>query len=138
MGLRAFTRHAVEKELTLRDNYRRLRILYNRIMLFGTHPYYSYYSYWAAHEFQTILGPRRFVCTTVYPDPDTEKEFMEFYYMKDDQYLFKMGCNREHFSFMGKYEGLEMTEQEAWLAIYELEELSYKELEVFNDKRTTL
>ena len=27
MGLRAFTRHAVEKELTLRDNYRRLRIL---------------------------------------------------------------------------------------------------------------
>ena len=31
-----------------------------------------------------------------------------------------------------------MTEQEAWLAIYELEELSYKELEVFNDKRTNL
>ena len=127
MGLRAFTRHVVEKELTLRDNYRRLRILYNRIMLFGTHPYYSY---WAAHEFQTILGPRSFVCTTVYPD--TEKEFMEFYYMKDGQYLFKMVCNREHFSFIGKYEGLEMTEQEAWLAIYELEELSYKELEKCN------
>lgn len=31
-----------------------------------------------------------------------------------------------------------MTEDEAWLAIYELEELSYKELEVFNDKRTNL
>ena len=31
-----------------------------------------------------------------------------------------------------------MTEQETWLAIYELEELSYKELEVFNDKRTNL
>ena len=31
-----------------------------------------------------------------------------------------------------------MNEEQAWLAIHELEELSYKELEVFNDKGTNL
>lgn len=124
MGLRAFTRHAVDHALTCRDNYRRLRILYNRIMLFGFH---AFHYYWAAYEFQTALGPRSFVCTTV--NPDTENEYLEFFYMKDGKYLFKMNCSRNHFDFTGKYQGLEMTEDEAWLAIYELEQLSYKELE---------
>ena len=113
----------------LLEKYRRLRILYNRVMLFGHHPYYTY---WAAYEFQTALGRRSLICTTIYPD--TEKEVMEFCYIKDGQYLFKMVCNKQRFEFTGKYQGLEMTEDEAWLAIHELEELSYKELEKCNDR----
>lgn len=116
------------QQLIIRDNYRRLRILYNRIMLFGTHPYYTY---WASHEFQTNLGPRTFVCTTLYPK--TEEEYLEFLYLKDGAPLFKMQCNKHFFEFTGKQEELEMTEEEAWLAIYELEELSYKELENIRD-----
>ena len=45
-----------------------------------------------------------------------------------------MVCNKQRFEFTGKYQGLEMTEDEAWLAIHELEELSYKELEKCNDR----
>ena len=112
------------QQLIIRDNYRRLRILYNRIMLFGQHPYYIY---WAAHEFQTNLGPRTFVCTTICPN--TEEEYLEFYYLKEQQPLFIMKCNKQFFEFRGRDREIIMTEQEAWLAIYELEELSYQELE---------
>lgn len=127
MGLRAFSRHKVWQLLEFRDKSRRLRILYNRIMLFGRHPFYSY---WAAHEFLTKLGLREFICTTV--SPNAEDEFLEYYYMDRGKVLFKIQIykNLKKYRFLGKYEGYSMTEQEAWLAIYELEELSYKEMEV--------
>ena len=112
----------ITQQLIIRDNYRRLRILYNRIMLFGQHPYYSY---WASHEFQTNLGPRTFVCTTICPN--TEEEYLEFFYLKEEQPLFIMKCNKQFFEFRGRDKEIILTEQEAWLAIYELEELSYKE-----------
>ena len=107
----------------LLEKYRRLRILYNRIMLFGEHPFYSY---WAAYIFQTNLGPRRFVCTIV--NTDTPEEFMDFYYEEGGVILFKIEINKKRYNF----EGYSMNEEQAWLAIHELEELSYKELENYN------
>lgn len=109
----------------LLDKYRRLRILYNRIMLFGEHPFYSY---WASHVFQTNLGPRRFVCSLPYID--TEDEYMDFYYHdEDDTILFRVEINRKYYNFKSYNK---ITEEQAWLAIHELEELSYKELEKYN------
>ena len=102
------------------DKYRRLRILYNRVMLLGEHPFYSY---WASFTFPTALGPRKFICSL--PFIDTPEEFMDFYYERDDIILFKIEINRKRYNFKGYF----MSEQEAWLAIYELEELSYKLLE---------
>lgn len=109
----------------LLDKYRRLRILYNRIMVFGEHPYYSY---WASHVFQTNLGPRKFVCSLPYVD--TPDEFMDFYY--EDEHgnaLFRIEINKNRYDFQNRG----MSEGQAWLAIHELEELSYKELEKCNE-----
>ena len=63
----------------------------------------------------------------------------EFYYEKPVEtedgekigiVLFKIQINKKWY----KFDGFSMNEEQAWLAIHELEELSYKELEVFNDK----
>ena len=110
----------------LTDKYRRLRILYNRVMVFGEHPFYSY---WASHVFQTDLGPRKFVCSL--PFVNTPDEIMDFYYEDENgNYLFEIEINRQTY----KFKGWKMNEEQAWLAIHELEELSYKELEKCNDK----
>lgn len=131
MGLRAFSRHKLEQELDFRDKSRRLRILYNRTMLYSDRPFY--YSYWAKHTYQTNLGPRTFVCTTV--NKDTEDEYYEFYYEMNGKILFKINYRKNGWqcNFYGKYQDKQYTmdEQEAWLAIHELEELSYKELELY-------
>lgn len=108
----------------LLDKYRRLRILYNRTMIFGEHPYYSY---WAKHTYQTNLGPRTFVCTIV--NKDTEDEYMDLYYEDNSKVLFRIQICRRWYNFFNKG----MNEEQAWLAIYELEELSYKELEKYNE-----
>ena len=121
MGLRAFSRHAVEQQLACIDKYRRLRILYNRTTVYSDRPFY--FKYWAKHTYQTNLGPRTFACTTI--NKDTPEEFMKFYYVEDDIILFKIEINKERYNF----EGNSMNEEQAWLAIHELEELSYKELE---------
>ena len=104
------------------DKYRRLRILYNRTMIYSDRPFY--YSYWARHTYQTNLGPRTFICTTI---KDTN-DYMEFYYEEDGVVLFKIQVNRKWYNF----EGYLMNQEQAWLAIHELEELSYKELENYN------
>ena len=54
------------------DKYRRLRILYNRTKIYSDRPFY--YRYWTKHIYQTNLGPRTFVCTTV--NKDTEDEYI--------------------------------------------------------------
>ena len=132
MSLRAFSRHKLEQELDFRDKYRRLRILYNRTMLYSDRPFY--YSYWAKHTYQTNLGPRTFVCTTI--NKNTEDEYYEFYYEKPVEtedgekigiVLFKIQINKKWY----KFDGFSMNEEQAWLAIHELEELSYKELELY-------
>ena len=110
----------------LLEKYRRLRILYNRTMVYSDRPFY--YSYWAKHTYQTNLGPRTFVCTTV--NKDTKDEVMEFYYEDDSVVLFKIQITRKWYNF----EGYLMNQEQAWLAIHELEELSYKELEKCNDR----
>lgn len=104
----------------LMNKYRRLRILYNRIGTFG---HTTWYSDWFKHTFKTKLGPRVFVCTIVYRD--TPDEILQFYYYEDEQNspLFVIDINREKYNFNGR-----ISEESAWLAIHELEELSYKEL----------
>ena len=91
----------------------------------------------AKHIYQTNLGPRTFVCTTI--NKNTDDEYYEFYYEKPVEtedgekigiVLFKIQINKKWY----KFDGFSMNEEQAWLAIHELEELSYKELEVFNDK----
>ena len=103
----------------LLDKYRRLRILYNRTMVYSDRPFY--YSYWAKHTYQTNLGPRTLVCTII---KDTN-EYMHFYYEDNDKILFEIQINRRWYNFLNRG----MNEEQAWLAIHELEELSYKELE---------
>ncbi len=109
----------------LLDKYRRLRILYNRTKIYSDRPFY--YSYWAKHTYQTNLGPRTFVCTTV--NKDTEDEYMKFYYEDDGVVLFEIQITRKGYDFKGYL----MDEEQAWLAIHELEELSYKELDKHNE-----
>ena len=104
------------------EKYRRLRILYNRTMVYSDRPFY--YSYWAKHTYQTNLGPRTFVCTVI--NTNTPEEVMGFYYENDGIILFKIEINKKRYNF----EGYSMNEEQAWLAIHELEELSYKELEL--------
>ena len=106
------------------DKYRRLRILYNRVGIFGTK---IFYSYWFEHVFQTKLGLRKFVCSLPYMD--TEDEIMDFYYVDENGHtLFEIQINKSRYNFKNRG----MNEEQAWLAIYELEELSYKELEKYN------
>ena len=56
---------------------------------------------------------------------DKDAVIMAHYYVEDDIILFKIEINKERYNF----EGNSMNEEQAWLAIHELEELSYKELE---------
>lgn len=104
--------------------YRRLRILYNRTKIYSNRP--CCYKHWTKHTYQTNLGPRTFVCTVV--NKDTPDEVMKFYYENDGIILFKIEINKKRYNFFNKG----MNEEQAWLAIYELEELSYKELEKYN------
>jgi hypothetical protein len=107
----------------LLEKYRRLRILYNRVGIFGTK---IFYSYWFEHVFQTKLGPRKFVCSLPYMD--TEDEIMDFYYVDENGHtLFEIQINKNRYNFL---QDNGMNEEQAWLAIHELEELSYKELEL--------
>jgi len=106
----------------LLDKYRRLRILYNRTMLYSDRPFY--YTYWAKHTYQTNLGPRTFVCTIV--NKNTKDEYMDFYYEDNGKILFEIQICRRWYNFLNKG----MNEEQVWLAIHELEELSYKELEL--------
>lgn len=50
---------------------------------------------------------------------------MDFYYEDNDKILFEIQICRRWYNFFNKG----MNEEQAWLAIQELEELSYKELE---------
>lgn len=110
----------------LLDKYRRLRILYNRVGVFGKT---TFYSYWFKHVFHTALGDRMFVCTL--PFINTPDEKMEFYYFNGhnelkENILFVIEINRNYYKFISS----KVTEEQAWLAIHELEELSYRELEL--------
>ena len=51
---------------------------------------------------------------------------MEFYYEDNGVVLFKIQITRKWYNFLNRG----MNEEQAWLAIHELEELSYKELEL--------
>ena len=105
------------------DKYRRLRILYNRLEKFGS---VIYYSDWLHYTFNTNLGPRNFVCSHFELNG---KDLLEFYYEKDGVTLFSIQINKEEYHFQDRG----MNEEQAWLAIHELEELSYKELEKCNE-----
>ena len=50
---------------------------------------------------------------------------MDFYYEDNGKILFEIQIGRRWYNFINKG----MNEEQAWLAIHELEELSYKELE---------
>ena len=110
----------------LLDMYRRLRILYNRVGIFGDK---TWYSDWFKYTFQTKLGPRTFVCTIL--NREKEDEYLQFWYYQDEQKspLFVIDISKKIYDF--KNGG--MSEKQAWLAIHELEELSYKELEKYNE-----
>lgn len=105
----------------LLEKYRRLRILYNRISLFGEH---TFYSDWFHYMFNTNLGPRNFVCSHFELNG---KDLLEFYYEKDGETLFSIQVNKKEYHFQNRG----MNEEQAWLAIHELEELSYKELKSY-------
>ena len=139
MGLRAFSRHKVEWEWDVRDNYRRLLILSNRMHIFGDtilapdietketqlETLYTFY---------TNLGQRTLICSWNYDEKN--KKYMRVYYLDDNnKVLFKIYTSLDRYSFYGKYQNEKyiMDEREAWLAIYELEQLSYIELDK-NDK----
>lgn len=108
----------------LLDKYRRLRILYNRVGIFGKP---TFYSYWFEHIFHTALGDRKFICS--HPYSDTGNSLLEFYYEDmDGNILFGIDISKSRYNFKNRG----MNEEQAWLAIHELEELSYKELEKYN------
>lgn len=109
------------------DKYRRLRILYNRVGLFGKPVFYSD---WYEHVFHTNLGDRKVVFTLPYRNTD-EQVIDVYYYDGDDTMLFNIKVNRNIYQF-NEYNH-KISEEDAWLAIYELEELSYKELEKCNE-----
>lgn len=106
------------------DKYRRLRILTNRIAkLQGTEGYYE-----NKYTFGTSLGDREVLCVSC-PKFVGEENTLYFHYSKDTKTLFVIQINHKRYDFLNKG----MNEEQAWLAIHELEELSYKELEKCNE-----
>ena len=110
------------EEHDLLDKYRRLRILTNRIAkLQGTEGYYE-----NKYSFATSIWDREVLFISC-PKFVGEEDTLYFHYSKDTKILFVIQINHKRYDFLDKC----MNEEQAWLAIHELEELSYKELELY-------
>lgn len=98
------------------EQYRRLQILHNRLMLFGNP---IFYTYWREFIFRTDLGLRRVISTSykkddetinelIYEDPETGVAIFNIIWTRE-----KVFVTNTNLSF-----------KQVWLAVYELEQLS--------------
>ena len=108
----------IDKELEQAAKYRRLRILYNRLALFGTPVFYTY---WRESIFPTALGLRR-VLATSYTAEGSDMEINELIYENPEVgvALFNIIWNRN----VCRVTNTNLTDEQVWLAIYEIEQMA--------------
>lgn len=113
-----------EEKLQVPQGYRRLRILLNRLNAITNRPCWNCVAW---YRFPTQLGERKIGITKTNQPVDT----IVLYYVDDVQVLFQIRVTRQGCFYLPYVIGNNyvITEEQAWLAIYELEQLLYEKLQ---------